>query len=234
MAVILSFDQRKRRPKSERLVSMSLLNFADSYGLHSGLYLHFGHMHGGVVRACASTLMAQRQYADLIAESDLALQAFVGHRPFAWSSREVRFARRHNTEHAGIAVPVQDHVNGPGLVALIGVGIEAVEAVVADHGPSLSWAATDIHVAALEMMRVDCHVTLSAREMQCLRLVAEGMSNVAIARELGIVVRTVEYHLGNAMEKLGAATRINAVAIAASQGLLRCEPLGRMQQEPAG
>lgn len=234
MSVILPFERRGGPAKMEAIIGMALLKLADSYGLHSGLYLHFGHMQGGVVRAIASTPIARREYADLIAASDLALQALVAHRPFAWSSREVRFSRSLAADHAGIAVPVQDHVNGPGLVALVGIGIDAARAAVREHGPSLSWAATDIHVDALDVLRAGRIDALTAREMQCIRLVAEGMTAVSIGRELGIVVRTVEFHLGNAMEKLGATSRINAVAIAVSRGLLRCDPSEHAQLGPMG
>jgi DNA-binding CsgD family transcriptional regulator len=53
---------------------------------------------------------------------------------------------------------------------------------------------------------------LSERESDCLRLLAEGMSDADIGAALGIAPRTVRYHLGNAKQKLGVATRIQAVA----------------------
>jgi protein AroM len=47
---------------------------------------------------------------------------------------------------------------------------------------------------------------LTARERQVMSLVAEGLSNKAIARQLGISPRTVEIHRANMMEKMGAAS----------------------------
>lgn len=48
--------------------------------------------------------------------------------------------------------------------------------------------------------------SLTARERQVMSLVAEGLSNKAIARQLGISPRTVEIHRARMMEKMGAAS----------------------------
>lgn len=53
---------------------------------------------------------------------------------------------------------------------------------------------------------------LSAREAQCLRHVAIGRSDMEIGRLLGISPRTVRFHVDGAKAKLGASTRIQAVA----------------------
>jgi LuxR family maltose regulon positive regulatory protein len=64
-------------------------------------------------------------------------------------------------------------------------------------------------------------VELSDRELQVLRLLAEGKSNQQIADELGVVIDTVKKHVGHILDKLGAANRTQAVARARSLGLLR-------------
>jgi DNA-binding NarL/FixJ family response regulator len=51
---------------------------------------------------------------------------------------------------------------------------------------------------------------LSPREIQVLRLVAEGRANKQIARELGISERTVKAHLGRVFRQLGVADRTSA------------------------
>ena len=55
---------------------------------------------------------------------------------------------------------------------------------------------------------------LTKREAESLRLVALGRANSEIAAELQISVRTVQKHLENAYEKLGAASRTQAVQAA--------------------
>lgn len=65
---------------------------------------------------------------------------------------------------------------------------------------------------------------LTARELEVLAAMAQGMAAKAIARELGLAVKTVENHKARVFEKLGAKNQANAVAIASARGLLRTEP----------
>jgi DNA-binding NarL/FixJ family response regulator len=51
---------------------------------------------------------------------------------------------------------------------------------------------------------------LSARELQVLRLIAQGLANKQIGRELGISERTVKVHVGNVFRRLGVADRTSA------------------------
>ena len=61
---------------------------------------------------------------------------------------------------------------------------------------------------------------LSERERAVLRLVAAGLTSKQIARELTITERTVQFHVTGLLNKLGAESRAQAVAIAAERGLL--------------
>jgi DNA-binding NarL/FixJ family response regulator len=58
--------------------------------------------------------------------------------------------------------------------------------------------------------------TLSPRELELLRLVADGLTNEAIGRRLYLSERTVERHLSNAYTKLGFAGRTGRAAAAAA------------------
>ena len=64
-------------------------------------------------------------------------------------------------------------------------------------------------------------VTLSERELEVLRLVAQGKSNKAIAGDLGMGDATVKTHLSHILSKLGAPDRTRAVTLALERGLLR-------------
>jgi DNA-binding NarL/FixJ family response regulator len=68
--------------------------------------------------------------------------------------------------------------------------------------------------------RVSGGATLTAREIQILEAVAEGRSNKEIAGALTIAEDTVKTHLRRLFEKLGAADRAHAVAIALRQNLI--------------
>jgi len=59
---------------------------------------------------------------------------------------------------------------------------------------------------------------LSAREREILGLIAEGQSGAAIAKDLVLSPETVRTHVRNAMDKLGASTRSQAVALALEGG----------------
>lgn len=61
---------------------------------------------------------------------------------------------------------------------------------------------------------------LSAREQAVLHLLAEGLSNRAIAHRLAVAERTAKAHVTSVFNKLGGATRAQAVAVASRQGLL--------------
>lgn len=53
---------------------------------------------------------------------------------------------------------------------------------------------------------------LTPRELDVLMAISDGMSNKAIARELGISLHTVKFHVESLFRKLGARTRAEAVA----------------------
>ncbi|HWI43378.1 MAG TPA: response regulator transcription factor [Nocardioides sp.] len=64
--------------------------------------------------------------------------------------------------------------------------------------------------ALLPTRRPEPGVGLSEREQQVLGLVAQGMANKQIARQLGISERTVKVHLGNVFRRIGVGDRTSA------------------------
>jgi NarL family two-component system response regulator LiaR len=61
---------------------------------------------------------------------------------------------------------------------------------------------------------------LSPRELEVLRLIAEGLSNKEIAQSLGISLSTVKTHIEELLAKLSASDRTQAAIKALRQGLL--------------
>jgi two-component system response regulator DevR len=61
---------------------------------------------------------------------------------------------------------------------------------------------------------------LTGRELDVLRLLARGMSNRTIGRELFISETTVKFHVGNLMRKLDVSRRAEAVYAASKMGLI--------------
>ncbi len=61
---------------------------------------------------------------------------------------------------------------------------------------------------------------LTLREIEVLRLLAEGLGNKEIASRLGISEHTVKFHVASVMGKLGAASRTEAVMLGIRHGLV--------------
>lgn len=61
---------------------------------------------------------------------------------------------------------------------------------------------------------------LSTRELEVLRLLAEGHSNKSVAARLNIAVKTAETYKSRAFEKLGLQSRVELVRYAAAKGWL--------------
>jgi DNA-binding NarL/FixJ family response regulator len=64
---------------------------------------------------------------------------------------------------------------------------------------------------------------MSEREIEILRLIAQGRSNKEIASQLGLVEGTVKNHLTHIFGKLGAADRTQAITIAMKRQILQIE-----------
>ena len=84
-------------------------------------------------------------------------------------------------------------------------------------GPGASQAVIDAFMAS-EVQPAD---RLTPREQQVVRLVAEGKASRGIAGELGISVKTAEFHRARIMEKLNIHTTAGLVRYAIRNGLIQ-------------
>ncbi|KPL78852.1 LuxR family transcriptional regulator [Ornatilinea apprima] len=67
------------------------------------------------------------------------------------------------------------------------------------------------------------YATLSEREQEVLKLIAEGLSNAAIAERLVLSEKTVKGHVSNILSKLHLADRTQAAVFAWREGIVRRE-----------
>jgi DNA-binding NarL/FixJ family response regulator len=80
------------------------------------------------------------------------------------------------------------------------------------------------HVPAEVAARIAEHLgdeDLTTRELEVLRLIRDGYRNKQIADQLAIAETTVNFHIKNLVDKLGANDRTHAVTIALRRGLLQ-------------
>jgi len=86
--------------------------------------------------------------------------------------------------------------------------------------------------ASLERRRV----AMTERERQTLALMAVGRNNRSIAADLGVAFTTARTHVRNVVQKLGAHSKLEAVAIAHSWGLIEdmTHPDVREANRPSG
>lgn len=66
-------------------------------------------------------------------------------------------------------------------------------------------------------------LSLTARELEILKLLAKGLSNRAVAETLSVSDRTVQTHLTNIFAKMNVASRVEAVLSAIRRGWLPLE-----------
>ena len=105
------------------------------------------------------------------------------------------------------------------LTAILALGTEDIDRAEYDwRGRFLLMSHVIQH--SLALWTSDEHPTLGRREVQCLKLAAEGLKAKQIAIRLGIGQQTVQFHLSRAREKLGCSNTVQAVARAAQYGLL--------------
>ena len=93
------------------------------------------------------------------------------------------------------------------------------EAVRAAHAgkSTLSPEQVRLHAAAPQAAP---GVDLTEREQEILELMAQGLTNSAIARQLVISEATSRFHVSNILAKLGASNRTEAVRMAIKRGLI--------------
>jgi DNA-binding NarL/FixJ family response regulator len=97
---------------------------------------------------------------------------------------------------------------------------EQIAAAVHAVAAGLSAALPDDFRRALPASAASSAEHLTAREIQVVRLMADGLANKEIAWELGISEHTVKFHAASIMNKLNAASRTEAVATAIRHGLV--------------
>ncbi len=129
----------------------------------------------------------------------------------------------------GIARIVSDQGLGFGALQRDATGEEIVAAIAAVAGGLITLdrrlagdllASSERPQLPMPERLADAEEPLTARELEVLQLLAEGLPNKLIAAQLHISEHTAKFHVSAIMLKLGAASRTEAVTQAARRGLL--------------
>jgi len=110
---------------------------------------------------------------------------------------------------------------------------EVVESVRAAASGEILFAPSELQRLLLESAATRKIVEpLTARELEVLRLLANGTSTATAAESLGISTATLRAHVQAVLRKLGAHSRLEAVAEAARLGLVTLESWTRDRTSP--
>jgi NarL family two-component system response regulator LiaR len=105
-----------------------------------------------------------------------------------------------------------------GAVSYLLKNVSADELAAAIRGAAAGRSALSPEVARLLIQDIrkpaSKDYNLSDREREILKLMIEGLSNIAIAERLVISQSTVKFHVSNILSKLGVSSRTEAVALA--------------------
>jgi LuxR family quorum-sensing system transcriptional regulator CciR len=206
-------------------------------------------------RALASVLgwsmEPARQWIDqeLHLVSPIAAVCRISTRPFVWDAEKVARAvgqgRRRSALQwplmpdrgfaGGITVPIHMPRARTGSVSWYSRNAAVnLQEVLDQHADVLRLAAVHFMdlVYALRVERevaLDGRLPLSERELECLTWAALGRTDVEIGAVLHRSPATARFHMDNAVRKLGARNRTQAVAIAVQRGLI--QPLDPAPEE---
>ena len=138
---------------------------------------------------------------------------------------ESALATRPQKNGQGLTIPMRTQHAGAAVMhyKIKGMARKASETIDATL-PEMFLLANHAHEAINRFISYDDYrirvSPLSNREKECLRWSTEGLTTTAISSKMGITHSTVTFHLQNAMRKLGASNRQQAIARALMLGVI--------------
>ncbi|MGY2811956.1 helix-turn-helix transcriptional regulator [Bradyrhizobium sp. USDA 4506] len=150
--------------------------------------------------------------------------------PFRWSDTcnpdQISRAQRSFFEecrelgvHSGITIPIRGPARETDLISL---SFRDKGVPDADRSAYIYMVSIQYWLRYCELIdrRKPEAVVLTSQEIECLKWCKEGKTNWEIGEILGISQKTVEFHVGNSMRKLGAGNRITAVIMGIRNGII--------------
>ncbi len=233
---VLDWIDRLEQFKSAREAWLSFLTFTGNYGFSFGALADLPGSHwrapDSVLSLTWPKAWQDRYVAKNYMKRDPSVRALTRTRePYTWAEglafgnytradRNIVFEAREYGLHNGLVVPIIGIRTGAAVVTLAG-----------DNNRLTSRERAELHFAAIYVqarvraLSPDKHrvlkiPVLTARERECLEWAAAGKSDWEIGEILTISARTAGAHIERAKQKLGVATRIQAVVIAIQNGAI--------------
>lgn len=192
--------------------------------------------HDPLTRRALADLVARVPEAEVTAVAPAAALALEGTRSVPdvvlWEAGEVPGELRRLQDWRRLGAPVvaltataeaARRLRAMGAAAVLprGVDVPALAATLAAVLEGLSVSDPSLESPPDELLLADdAFDELTPRELEVLGLVAEGLSNKAIAVRLEIRESTVKDHVNSMLDKLGAQSRTEAVTTALRRGLI--------------
>jgi two-component system, NarL family, response regulator YdfI len=144
--------------------------------------------------------------APLVTQNGLPVVALIDNPRAAWTAQALQSGVRSilSREAGGEEIISAIHAACAGLVLL---------------DPEIAEALSERIPGATSPV-VASHEELTARELEVLAMLAEGLPNREIADRLGVSEHTIKFHISSILEKLGATTRTEAVTLGLRMGLI--------------
>ena len=111
-------------------------------------------------------------------------------------------------------IVIQDRAEAEDVLAAMARGASAV------LRKNATLAELSLAIAAVVRREPDPAPTLTPRQRQVLRLIAEGLDNAEIAQQLAISTRTARSHVSSVLERLGVQNRTQAAVLALKKGMI--------------
>ena len=140
----------------------------------------------------------------LVTQNGLPIVALIDNPSAAWAAQALR---------SGVRSILARDAGGEEIVS----AIHAAYAGLVLLDPDIAEALSERIPAT---SRVTSHEELTARELEVLAMLAEGLPNREIAERLGVSEHTIKFHISSILDKLGAATRTEAVTLGLRMGLI--------------
>jgi LuxR family quorum sensing-dependent transcriptional regulator len=143
--------------------------------------------------------------------------------PYGKAARRVFHEAGEHRILEGYAIPTAGPEGDAGVFCMVVSQRRLIQELVRDQTPRLQLFAAQFHDAAIRLWSRSAkrpRPELSSRQKEVLCWAADGLSSEATAEKIGISASAVNFHLVNAARKLGAANKIQAVALAIRQSII--------------